>query len=201
MLCSDTSEGEGHQPVSVRALTSRFESATVSNDSTRTDGQAAPGVQNIHNNQHLQLGPVNSVPGDSREVSRIPLHRQRSKSESESLAEQPARPKSALAKKCKNNDRLNKPRKSVTFSADICLVSAAENGNHTTLSSGYHSDDKLSSQISCRKGSEETDSSSSNSPVEVIGEGACTLCHKLGVEMGSNYCAKCTFYMNRFTPR
>ncbi|XP_060584859.1 uncharacterized protein LOC132740839 isoform X2 [Ruditapes philippinarum] len=207
VLCPDTSEGDEHQPVSVRALTSRFESAKVTTDGNRTDSQTVHSVQNMVNNQHSQLGIVNSVPIDPRETARVPLQRQRSKSESESLSEQPPRPKSALSKRSKNSDKLNKPRKSVTFSADICLVSAVDgnfgtlgNGNQMTFS-GYQSDDRLSSQISCRKGNEDTDSSTSNSPVEVIGEGACTLCHKLGVELGSSYCAKCTFYMSRFTPR
>ncbi|XP_053393052.1 uncharacterized protein LOC123564454 isoform X3 [Mercenaria mercenaria] len=205
VLCPDSNEGDEHRPVSVRALTSRFESATVSSDS-KTDNQSVNCVQNVNSNSHSQLGPVNSVPVDPNGTSRVTLQRQRSKSESESLAQQPQRPKSVLAKKGKNSDRLNKPRKSVTFSEDICLVSAADgsfgimgNGNQMTYA-GYQGDDKVTSQISYRK-NEETDSSTSDSPVEVIGEGACTLCHKQGVEIGQNYCAKCTYYMSRFTPR
>lgn len=204
VLCPDSTESDEHKPVSVRALTSRFESATVSNDS-RTENCSAKSVQNSESAS--QLGLVKTLV-DPYENSRVTLQRQRSKSESESLAvpDQPPRPKSVLAKKGKSSDRLNKPRKSVTFSEDICLVSAADNtwgvlgGGNNMAGSIYQSDNKLS-QISYRK-TEDTDSSASDSPVDVVvGEGACTLCHKQGVEIGQSYCAKCTYYMSRFTPR
>lgn len=209
VLCTESNEPDEGRAVSVRALTSRFESANVSGEN-RNEDQRTRSVQMNNVNSHPHLTHNNSVPSNLQQPSRVPLQRQRSKSESESLVQQPPRPKSVLAKKCKNSERLNKPRKSVTFSDNICLVAAAHefgtvgNSNHVTQS-GYQSDEEgrsrdMMSRISSQK-VEDTDSSTSDSPVEIVGEGACTLCHKKGVELGHHYCINCSNYLNRFDPR
>lgn len=193
VLFPEAGEESAQRPVSVRALTSRFECATTVSDSNNEN----VGMSCVQHNTSCTPPRQSSAVVDPHEAARVMLHRQRSKSESESLAEQAQRPKSVLAKRSKNYNRLNKPRKSVTFSADICL--AAEGGWATTGNSNEEGH-VMVPQISGRK-TEDTDSSTSDFPVEVFGEGACTLCHKQGVETGQSYCAKCTYYMSKFTPR
>ncbi|KAL4239972.1 Protoheme IX farnesyltransferase [Mactra antiquata] len=207
VLCPEPNESEEDRQVSVKALTSRFETVNVISENKNEDSR----TRSVHGNNfnvHPHLTHNTSVPSNIQHPSHVPFQRQRSKSESESIAQQPQRPKSVLSKKCRNSDRMKKPRKSVTFSDNVCLVAAANDfgimGNPVTQS-GYQSDGEghnrdIMSRISSQKG-DDMDSSSSNSPVEVIGEGACTLCHKKGVELGHNYCINCSNYLNRFTPR
>ena len=183
MLCSETTENSEECQVSVRNLKSMFESGNGNN------------VRNIGNtDSRTSLG--------SNEASRVPFQRQRSKSESESLAQQSQKPKSVLSKKGKNSDRLNKPRKSVTFCTNVCLVEAGDDWLGGVIQTGYQSDEEEgpdSQQISTRR-TDDTDSSTSDSPVEMIGDSGCILCHKQGVEQGQNYCSKCTYYMSKFAP-
>lgn len=199
VLCSEATENGDECQVSVRDLKSRFES-TPGND--RKDN-------NVNDNRGKNPGVVDSrtnvsQSSGSSESGRVPFQRQRSKSESESLAQQPQKPKSVLAKKGKNSDRLNKPRKSVTFSTNVCSVEAADDwlmtSDHVT-EAGYQSDEEGpdARQISAGR-TDDTDSSTSDSPVEIIGDNACILCHKQGVEQGQNYCSKCTYYLSQFAP-
>lgn len=195
VLCSETTEPGEECTVSVRDLKSRFESNDGKNSCSDLRGRN-PVLPDSRTNASQSSGPSES--------GRVPFQRQRSKSESESQAQQPQKPKSVLAKKGKNSDRLNKPRKSVTFSTNVCLVEAADDwsvtGDHLN-EAGYQSDEEGpdSRPISAGR-SDDTDSSTSDSPVEIIGDNACMLCHKQGVEQGQNYCSKCTYYMSKFAP-
>ena len=165
-----------NQPVSVRDLKSRFEQKDVNTDSQISS-------KNSTSNVHPNLGRVNSeqVHGSMQITQPQKIQRQRSKSESESKPE--LKPKSVLSKKGKYGEKLNKPRKSVTFSVDVCEdAGTSSNGVGGTA----RRDDE--------------DSSSSASPVEIVGDQACMLCHKLGVELGQSYCEKCTYYMSKFAP-
>lgn len=195
VLCSEGTEDGSEPQVSVRDLKSRFESNKAARNDTNSETNDS------------RFSRSNSQYGNSSAMGRVPFQRQRSKSESESQAQEPRKPKSVLSKKGKNEDRLNKPRKSVTFSTNVCLVEAADDwgivSDHV-IQAGYQSDEEGvgpngSRQISEHR-AEDTDSSTSNSPVEILGEGACMLCHKQGVEAGQSYCSKCTYYMSKFAP-
>lgn len=206
MLCSETEEADS-KPVSVRDLASRFESSGIS------DGNKAP-VNRSQDlvcekqtpdtivNSHCKLGPSNSATDFSSAMD-VMHQRHRSKSESDFLASKPSKPKSVLAKKNKGNS--SKPRKSVTFSANICLVEAVDNwslgDDDNGTEAGYQSDEEGCMEKSRGMPEEEDSSTSADSPVEILGEGACTLCHKKGVQEGQSYCDKCNFYMSRFQPR
>ena len=211
VLCSETDETDS-RPVSVRDLASRFESSGIS------DGNTAPvsGVnrsqdvvcekqtQDTSVNSHCKLVTSNSATEFSSAMGNM-AQRHRSKSESDFLAPKPSKPKSVLSKKNKVNTS-SKPRKSVTFSNNICLVEATDdwhslaNNDHVT-EAGYQSDEEGGVERSRRSNEEEDSSTSADSPTEILGEGACTLCHKKGVQGGQSYCDKCNFYMSRFQPR
>ena len=218
VLCSESDETDS-KPVSVRDLASRFESSGISdgnkppaanNDSRITGVNRSQDVvyekqpQDTSVNSHSKLGPSNSATEISSAVGIMHL-RHRSKSESDFLAPKPSKPKSVLAKKNKVNVG-SKPRKSVTFSNNICLVEATDdwhsfdNHDHVT-EAGYQSDEEGCVERSRGSNEEEDSSTSADSPIEILGEGACTLCHKKGVQGGQSYCDKCNFYMSRFQPR
>ena len=204
--------------MSVRDLASRFETSRISESSARTSSNNTDTQINGVNrsqeyvcekwtqdsgvNSHNKVGPTISAP-DNASTSGALHQRHRSKSESDFLASsKPSKPKSVLAKKNKSN--ANKPRKSVTFSANVCLVAASdgwhpESGDHVT-EAGYQSDEEGCTER-LRNREEEDSSTSADSPIEMLGEGACTLCHKKGVQEGQNYCDKCSFYLSRFQPR
>lgn len=194
VLCSETSENSEASQVSVRDLKSRFES------SNNTDVKRESSTDSRGKPVGFPESRGSFTGSQSSDTGRVPFQRQRSKSESESQAQQTQKPKSVLAKKGKNGDRLNKPRKSVTFSTNVCLVEAADAWDSEHMA-GYQSDEEglETRQISERR-TEDTDSSTSDSPVEIIGDSACMLCHKQGVEQGQHYCNKCTYYMNQFAP-
>ena len=219
MLCSETTETEtDSKPVSVRDLASRFESTGISDGNSKTSAASSDSrINNVKRSQdfmyeketpntsvniHSKLVPSNSAT-DFASSGEILHQRQRSKSESEFLAPKPSKPKSVLAKKNKHN--VSKPRKSVTFSANVCLVAAVDswhpsNDDHVT-EAGYQSDEEGTIYRPRDSHEEEDSSTSADSPIEHLGEGACTLCHKKGVQEGQSYCDKCTFYMSRFQPR
>ena len=217
MLCSETTESDS-KPVSVRDLASRFESSGISESSSKTtpaniDSQingvnrsqeymCEKRTQDGSVNLHCRIVPTISAPDTSSAIGGM-HQRQRSKSESEFLASKLSKPKSVLAKK--NKSSANKPRKSVTFSANICLVAAMDDwqpleDDHVTQA-GYQSDEEDRMERFRGTHEEEDSSTSADSPIEILGEGACTLCHKKGVQAGQSYCDKCTFYMSRFQPR
>lgn len=191
VLCTETSEGDREPLISVRDLKSRFETTTIRDTK---DSGAADRIPPSSDRSHLAIGQTSSVGSvQSRTQSKVfAMQRQRSKSESESLERESQQPKSVLSKKDKTGDRLNKPRKSVTFSTNVCLVEASDDWE-----GGFHGDQELGVGAGHP---EEVDSSSSSSPVDMDDERACMLCHKHGIEVGTNYCTKCSFYMNQFQP-
>lgn len=144
------------------------------------------------NKGNQELPPLNSTLDN----------RHRSKSESDFLR-MDSKPKSVLAKrkKCKGN----RPRKSVTFSDNIAMVSAMDYVTDTDVCSGYVSDE----DEKCRyqRGAysdnelEDDDSNTTDSPADIHpGQGYCCLCNKHGCDQGSQFCAKCKQYMSRFQP-
>ncbi|XP_052068327.1 uncharacterized protein LOC127707697 isoform X3 [Mytilus californianus] len=129
-------------------------------------------------------------------------NRHRSKSESDFLR-MDSKPKSVLSKrkKCK----ASRPRKSVTFSENIAMVSATDYITDTDLCSGYvsDSDEKYKYQRGAYSDNEldDDDSNSTESPADIHpGQSCCCLCNKHGCGQGSQFCAKCQLYMSRFQP-
>ncbi|XP_071129305.1 serine-rich adhesin for platelets-like isoform X2 [Mytilus edulis] len=130
-------------------------------------------------------------------------NRHRSKSESDFLR-MDSKPKSVLSKrkKCK----ASRPRKSVTFSENIAMVSAADlYATDTDMCSGYvsDSDEKYKYQRGAYSDNEleDDDSNSTESPADIHpGQSCCCLCNKHGCAEGSQFCAKCQLYMSRFQP-
>lgn len=144
------------------------------------------------NKGNQELPPMNSTLDN----------RHRSKSESDFLR-MDSKPKSVLAKrkKCKGN----RPRKSVTFSDNIAMVSAMDYVTDTDVCSGYVSDEdeKCRFQRSAYSDNEleDDDSNTTDSPADIHpGQGCCCLCNKHGCEIGSQFCVKCKQYMSQFQP-
>ncbi|WAQ96336.1 hypothetical protein MAR_029026 [Mya arenaria] len=196
VLCpQEGGEGETQPLVSVRDLKSRFESTRINDTqdwSSDSQGKAVNGSGSSGSNSNVgHVRPETTAPLQKPQVA---FQRQRSKSESESKAQMPQKPKSVLAKKNKGGDRLSKPRKSVTFNTSVCLVEATGEWNSIH---GDHDND-VDTESERRGMHDDTDSTSSGSPV--VGDLACILCHKQGVEAGQAYCPKCTYYMQKYTP-
>jgi len=195
------------QQFSVRDLKSRFESTTISDGGAGIGGVSSNNVDIVGTNSRVNVAhpgsqlqavakakpPPNAKPAITGPKPTI--QRQRSKSESESRALESQKPKSVLSKKPKTGERLNKPRKSVTFNTDVHMLEVTD--TEDCVSQGSRSKDSI---LPGSRSREDTDSSSSSSPVEIVGDRACMLCHKQGVEVGHNYCDKCTYYMSKFTP-
>ncbi|KAL3876171.1 hypothetical protein ACJMK2_034042 [Sinanodonta woodiana] len=163
------------------------------------------GGRQANNCSISQVEACENVRGQEQ-ISKVSLtaYRQRSKSESENVRAKP-KPKSVLAKRNKKCE--DRPRKSVTFSDNIAMIAAAdswESAIAAQMTSGYISDEEDGVHKLPLRGArcddELDDDDSSGSPVEVVGDSACSLCHKKGVEFGQSYCAKCTLYMSRFMP-